>query len=446
MSDPPVGPSLSLWDENASLLMMKAAPPFSENRFLHTVLAAYVLIWIATALNPRDWLTWIIENILVFVFVAIFLATYRRFAFSNPSYLLIALFLSFHAIGTNTGYAHSPIGDWLREMLGTQRNPYDRVIHFGFGLLLAYPCRELLVRTGGPGGWAASWSAVSMIMAASVCFEVAESVIAEIVSPGTGPRWLGAQGDEWDMQFDLAAALLGAITAMVVTHWIEGNQKSACHQPQQIPPSNKPFRQRPLLQVLCALYSLIWAIAAIERFDRSDWLLENLLVFASVPVLILTYRRFPLSDTSYVLIFLFLVMHATGAHYTYAEVPLGYWIKDALNLERNHFDRIVHFSFGIMAYPVREMLLGTASVRGVWRFILPASIIVSFSGFFEILEAVIAVLVNPELGAAYLGLQGDVWDAQKDMALAILGALLILSVPSRRRRFTGRSDRRVARK
>jgi putative membrane protein len=198
--------------------------------------------------------------------------------------------------------------------------------------------------------------------------------------------------------------------------------------------------------VFCALYALIWVIAAIEPFDRSDWLLENLLVFASVPVLILTYRRFPLSDTSYVLIFLFLVMHATGAHYTYAEVPLGYWIKDALNLERNHFDRIVHFSFGIMAYPVQEILLGTASVRGFWRFILPASIIVSFSGFFEAIEAVIAVLVNPELGAAYLGLQGDVWDAQKDMALAILGALLVLSVPNSRRRFIGRSDRRVGRK
>jgi uncharacterized membrane protein YjdF len=167
-----------------------------------------------------------------------------------------------------------------------------------------------------------------MIMAASICFEVVESVIAEIVSPGTGPAWLGAQGDEWDMQFDLAAALLGATTAMMKTHWTEGNQKSAYHKLPQIRPVNKkPFRHRRLLQVLCALYALVWVIAAIEPFDRSDWLLENLLVFVSVPVLILTYRRFPLSDTSYVLIFLFLVMHATGAHYTYAEVPLGYWIK-----------------------------------------------------------------------------------------------------------------------
>jgi putative membrane protein len=405
---------------------MKAAPSFGENRFLQVVLAIYALVWIATALSPRDWLTWVLENILVFVFVGIFLAAYRRFAFSNLSYLLIALFLSLHAIGTNTGYAQSPVGGWLRELLGLQRNPYDRVIHCGFGLLLAYPCRELLLRTSGLSRRDASWSAVSMIMAASVCFEVVESVIAEIVSPGTGPAWLGAQGDEWDMQFDLAAALLGATAAMLITRCVEGNREADLHRQAPVRAANiKPFRQRTLLQLLGVVYALIWIVAAIEPVERRDWLLENLLVFASVPVLILTYRRFPLSDTSYVLIFLFLVMHSVGAHYTYAKVPLGYWLQDALHLERNHFDRIVHFSFGIMAYPVQEILLGVTSMRGYWRFILPASIIVSLSGFFEVVEAVIAMLVNPELGAAYLGLQGDVWDAQKDMALAILAASLV---------------------
>ena len=273
----------------------------------------------------------------------------------------------------------------------------------------------------------------------SVCFEVVESVIAEIVSPGSGPAWLGAQGDEWDMQFDLAAALLGAAAAMLVAHWAE-NHTEPPHkrQPLQCDGSKRPFRQRTLLQLLCASYALVWIVAAIEPLDRGDWLLENLLVFVSVPVLILTYRRFSLSDASYVLIFLFLVMHATGAHYTYAEVPLGYWLKDALHLERNHFDRIVHFSFGFMAYPVQELLVERMSLRGYWRFILPVSIIVSLSGFFETIEAVIVVLVNPELGAGYLGLQGDVWDAQKDMALAILGALLVLSL---RRDSGGSTDR-----
>lgn len=196
--------------------------------------------------------------------------------------------------------------------------------------------------------------------------------------------------------------------------------------------NEKPFRERRLLQVLCAGYVVIWIIAAIDPVKRSDWLLENLLVFISAPTLIFTYKRLPLSDSAYVLFFLFLVMHATGAHYTYAEVPLGYWLKEMFHLERNHFDRIVHFSFGVMAYPIQEVLILVTKVRGFWALLLPAAVIVSFSGFFEIIEAVIATLVNPELGAAYLGLQGDVWDAQKDMALAILGAALAMWFGSRR--------------
>src|SRR5687768_2136272 len=150
--------------------------------------------------------------------------------------------------------------------------------------------------------------------------------------------------------------------------------------------NEKPFRERRLLHVLCVCYAMVWIAAAVDPVKRSDWLLENLLVFAFVPALIFAYRRLPLSDVSYILIFLFLVMHAAGAHYTYAEVPLGYWLKDMFHLERNHFDRIVHFSFGIMAHPVQEILLGTTSVRGYWRYILPVSIVVSLSGFFEVVE------------------------------------------------------------
>ena len=214
------GSSLFL-DEMEAYLAMKAPPPFRENRFLHIVLAAYALVWIATAINPLDWLVWALENILVAALVGVLAATYQRFAFSNLSYLLIALYLGLHAVGTHTGYAQTPVGFWLRDMLGLSRNPYDRIIHFGFGLLLAYPFHELLVRTGGLRGWVAHWAPVSLILAMSVVFEVMESLIAELVSPGTGPAWLGAQGDEWDMQFDLAAALLGALAVMPFTYWQE---------------------------------------------------------------------------------------------------------------------------------------------------------------------------------------------------------------------------------
>ena len=99
--------------------------------------------------------------------------------------------------------------------------------------------------------------------------------------------------------------------------------------------ATKPFRERRLLQALCVGYAIIWIIAAIHPLKRDDWLIENLLVFATVPVLVFTYRRLPLSNAAYTLIFLFLVLHAVGAHYSYSEVPLGYWLKETFHLRRN---------------------------------------------------------------------------------------------------------------
>lgn len=198
---------------------MPASPPFFSNRFLQILLAGYALIWIGTAIRPRDWSTWALENIAVVIFLAMLAATYRRFTFSNLSYLLILVFLSLHAVGAHTGYAQSPVGFWLKEMLGLQRNPYDRIIHFAFGLLMAYPVREILIRSGTISGGAANWLPVSLMLTASVCFEIIEAVVAELVSPGAGPAWLGAQGDEWDAQLDMAMALLGALAAMLITWW-----------------------------------------------------------------------------------------------------------------------------------------------------------------------------------------------------------------------------------
>jgi putative membrane protein len=168
---------------------------------------------------------------------------------------------------------------------------------------------------------------------------------------------------------------------------------------------------------------------AIEPVNRRDWLLENLLALALVVLLVLTYRRFQFSDLSYGLIAFFMTLHAVGAHYTYAEVPFGFLIKDFLSLSRNPFDRIVHFAYGaLLAYPVRELLMRLAGVRGIWSYYLPASAILAQSGLFEIIESVVAALVSPELGNAYLGTQGDEWDAQKDMVSAFGGAALAMIV------------------
>ncbi|HLZ32684.1 MAG TPA: DUF2238 domain-containing protein [Nitrospira sp.] len=184
-----------------------------------------------------------------------------------------------------------------------------------------------------------------------------------------------------------------------------------------------------LQQGLLFCYGVFWTWLAIEPLNRRDWLLENLLALTAVTLLVLTYRRFRFSPLSYCLIALFMTLHAIGAHYTYAEVPIGFWIKDVLALSRNPFDRIVHFAYGaLLVYPVRELLVRIAGVRGFWSYHLSVSAILAQSGLFEVIEGLVAVLVSPELGSTYLGTQGDEWDAQKDMASAFGGAVLATAI------------------
>ena len=176
-------------------------------------------------------------------------------------------------------------------------------------------------------------------------------------------------------------------------------------------------------------YGVFWTWLAIEPFNRRDWLLENLLAVTLVALLVLTHRRFQFSSLSYCLIAIFLTLHAIGAHYTYAEVPFGLWLKELFALSRNPFDRLVHFSYGaLLVYPVRELLVRLAGVRGYWSYHLSVSAILAQSGLFEVIEGVVAVLVSPELGSTYLGTQGDEWDAQKDMGSAFTGALLTMAL------------------
>ena len=195
------------------------------------------------------------------------------------------------------------------------------------------------------------------------------------------------------------------------------------------------FSKNRLLVALAGWYAVVWVITAIAPLDRHDWFLENLLVAAALAILIGTYRIFPLSDLSYVLIAVFMTLHAIGAHYTYSEVPFGFWLKDTFGLARNPFDRIVHFSFGLfMAYPIREVFLRVANARGFWAYYLPLDVTLAFSALYEIMEMVVATMVAPGTGDAWLGTQGDVWDPQKDMGLAALGALLCMVITAAIRR------------
>lgn len=195
--------------------------------------------------------------------------------------------------------------------------------------------------------------------------------------------------------------------------------------------SGAQHRRDRLFLGLLVWYGLLWTWLAIAPINRRDWLLENLLAVAFVALLVLTRPRFQFSSLSYCLIAIFLTLHVIGAHYTYAEVPFGFWLKDLFALSRNPFDRVVHFAYGaLLVYPVRELLVRLAGVRGFWSYHLPVSAILAQSGLFEVIESIVAVLVSPDLGSMYLGTQGDEWDAQKDMASAFAGALLTMACTS----------------
>jgi putative membrane protein len=186
---------------------------------------------------------------------------------------------------------------------------------------------------------------------------------------------------------------------------------------------------------LLAAYLVLWTALAIAPLDRRDWLLENILAVLLAGLLIGTYRWFRFSNLSYVLIAIFMAVHAVGAHYTYEHVPAGDWMKQALDLQRNHFDRLAHACFGLLVtYPVRELFVRLAHARGFWSHYAALATVVSLSGLFEILEAWVAQIVSPELGALYLGTQGDIWDAQQDMAAVFAGALMctLITVMARR--------------
>ncbi len=164
-------------------------------------------------------------------------------------------------------------------------------------------------------------------------------------------------------------------------------------------------------------------LSAVGPFDRTTWFLEVFPILIAVPLLVASYRRFPLTPLLYRLIFLHALILMTGGHYTYARVPLGDWIQHAFALGRNHFDRLGHFAQGFVPSILgREILLRRSPLRpGKWLFFIVVCICLAFSAFYELIEWWSAVL----LGSAaddFLGTQGDVWDTQWDMFMALIGA------------------------
>jgi putative membrane protein len=190
----------------------------------------------------------------------------------------------------------------------------------------------------------------------------------------------------------------------------------------------KPAERYPAILLLA--FGVFWTALAIAPSYRQDWLLENVLVFITVPLLVATSRTLRFSNLAYTCLFVFFVLHTIGAHFTYSEVPWREWLQlqDAGTgpsfTGRNHYDRFVHFCYGLLMFPaVWELFAARASPQRIWRYVMPASFLMAHSVVYELIEWGAAVLFGGDLGVAYLGTQGDEWDAQKDMAMATAGIL-----------------------
>ena len=176
--------------------------------------------------------------------------------------------------------------------------------------------------------------------------------------------------------------------------------------------------------ILLAVVALGLAVSYVNPYDRPTWWMEIFPILIGAPILIATARRFPLTPLVYTLLALHALILVLGGHYTYARVPLGVWMQDLFGFARNHYDRIGHLAQGfIPALLAREVLLRTSPLKpGKWLFVLVTAVCLAFSACYEFVEWW-AALLGGEQADAFLGTQGDPWDTQWDMFLALVGAV-----------------------
>ena len=187
------------------------------------------------------------------------------------------------------------------------------------------------------------------------------------------------------------------------------------------------------LVLLSVVLVVCIATVANPPAGRISWLLEVGPGLAGIIILIVLYKRFPMSHIVYWFVFFHVLILIYGGYYTYAETPLGNWAKEAFGLSRNHYDRVGHIALGVFpAFIIREVLLRkTPLQRGGWLYFIVISIVLAVAAFWELLEWWVALLVASDIGTAFLGSQGDIWDAQWDMLLALVGAMVALPILSR---------------
>jgi putative membrane protein len=196
---------------------------------------------------------------------------------------------------------------------------------------------------------------------------------------------------------------------------------------QLFKPTQVAQQKATFLKLLLLVFGCIWIFQWQRCIDPQDWLIENIIVFIFIPILIFTYRKFQFSVSSYLCFFCFLFLHIYGAEYAYTQNPLGEILQNNYELTRNPYDRIVHFSFGLLlVLPIKELL----EYKKVKKLVAvnAVQIIFSLATIFEMIEWAVAVLATTQTGETYVATQGDVWDAHKDIVFAVVGAILTMLV------------------
>jgi putative membrane protein len=196
-----------------------------HRRYLAILAALFGALWLVLAIAPRDRGAWMLENMLAVAAVVLLASLHRRLLFSRVSYTLIFLFMCVHQVGAHYTYAEVPYDAWFErltstsfnDLVGWQRNNFDRVVHFAYGLLLAYPVREVFLRVVNVRGFWGYFLPLDLTMSSSMLFELLEWAVVAVFAGDVGQTYLGTQGDEWDAHKDMALASLGALVAMGVT-------------------------------------------------------------------------------------------------------------------------------------------------------------------------------------------------------------------------------------
>ncbi len=190
--------------------------PFRQHALLKAYMGIFLLIWVWTFAGTTDRANWITENTLTILFVGGLSISHRKFKFSDLSYTLMFVYILLHIYGAMYTYAENPFGYWLQDLLHGERNQYDRIVHFSFGFLLAYPMRDYFTNHFHWPRWVCWTLPVEITMSFSAAYELIEWAVADIFFPAQGAAYLGSQGDVWDAQKDMGLAFSGAVLAMLI--------------------------------------------------------------------------------------------------------------------------------------------------------------------------------------------------------------------------------------